>query len=85
MVLINLFAGKEWRHTCRQWICGHREGESGTNGENSIYLSIYLYIYTLSDVSWKAGKLEMLLCSIGSPIWFSVMTWRDGMWGKEGS
>ena len=47
MVLINLFAGKEWRHTCRQWICGHREGESGTNGENSIYLSIYIYIYII--------------------------------------
>ena len=26
MVLMNLFAGKEWRHRCREWTCGHREG-----------------------------------------------------------
>ena len=26
---------------------------------------------------------DKLLCSIGSPVWSSVMTWKDGM--REGS
>ena len=26
MVLINLFAGKQWRHKCSEWICGHSRG-----------------------------------------------------------
>ena len=26
MILMNLFAGKEWRHRCREWTCGHSEG-----------------------------------------------------------
>ena len=25
-VVINLFAGKEWRHRCREWACGHIGG-----------------------------------------------------------
>ena len=30
MLLMNLFAGKEWRHRRRKWTCGHSgEGESG--------------------------------------------------------
>ena len=48
-----------------------RERDSRTNGEGSIN------IYTLSGVGWLAvGKL---LCSKGSPVWCSVMTWRGGM------
>jgi len=48
MVLINLFAGKEWRHRCREWICGHCRGEreSRMNGERSIN------IYTQPRISW---------------------------------
>ena len=26
MVLMNLFAGKEWRHRCREWTCGCSTG-----------------------------------------------------------
>ena len=52
------------------------EGESGTNGENSIN------IYILSSVRWRA--CEKLLCSTGSPVRYSVMMWRDGMWEGEG-
>ena len=51
------------------------EGESETNGET-------INIYTLSGVRWIVG--EKLLCSIGSPVWCSVMTWRDGMGEVEG-
>ena len=41
MVLMNLFAGKEWRHRRREWTCGHNGGgESGTNGESSIDIYI---------------------------------------------
>ena len=51
------------------------EGESDTNGES---INIYtLPIYILSGVRWLVG--EKLLCSIGSPVLCSVMTWRDGM------
>ena len=28
MVLINTFAGKEWRLRCREWTCEQREGGS---------------------------------------------------------
>ena len=47
------------------------EGESGTNGENSITIN------TLSGVRCIAG--EKLLRSTGSPVWCSVMIWRDGI------
>ena len=37
MILMNLFAEKEWRHGYREWTCDTEgEGESGTNGESSI-------------------------------------------------
>ena len=26
MVLRKLFLGKEWRHRCREWTCGHSVG-----------------------------------------------------------
>ena len=77
MILMNLFVGKEWRPPCREWTCGHSGGGgSKTKGEGSIS------ICTLSGVRWTAG--EKLLCSIGSPVWSSVMTWKDGMSGGEG-
>ena len=45
-------------------------------------------IYALSGVRWLSG--EKSVCSAGSPVWCSVMTWRDGMGrggnlGKEGT
>ena len=46
-----------------------RNGESGIN------------ICTLSGVRWMA--CEKLLCSTGSPVWCSMMTWRDVMEGGE--
>ena len=57
------------------------ERESCRNGESSIN------ICTLSVVRWIAG--EKLHCSTGSPVWCSVMTWKNGMAkgerpGKEG-
>jgi len=40
MVLINLFAEKEWRHRYRERTCGYiQEGVGGTNEENSIDFS----------------------------------------------
>ena len=42
MVLMNIFAGKEWRHRCRkQLVNGVREGVSGTNGESSTNIRTY--------------------------------------------
>ena len=50
-----------------------REGARGSNGESTININ------TLSGVRWLAG--EKLLCSRGSPVWCSVMTWSAGMAG----
>ena len=37
MVLTDVFAGKEWRCTCREGTCRHSgEGEGRTNGESSV-------------------------------------------------
>ena len=67
MVLMNLFAGKEWRLRHREWPCGHsRGGREGMDGESSISM------YTLSGVRWMAS--EKLQCSTGTPAWHSVMT-----------
>ena len=63
MVLISLFAGKEWRHRGGECMV---EGERGTDGESSII------IYTLSCVQQLAD--EKLLYNTGSPAWRSVMT-----------
>ena len=43
------------------------------SGESSINVSM------VSGVGWRAGEE---LCSTGSPVLSSVMTWRDGM-GEE--
>ena len=46
MLLMNLFAGKEWRLRCTELTCGcSGEGESGMSGESS------LDIYTLPYVN----------------------------------
>ena len=33
MVPMNPFVGKEQRHRCREWTCGHRWGRSGGKKE----------------------------------------------------
>lgn len=43
---------------------------------------VALNIYTLPVVRWKAG--EQALFSAGSPIWRSVITWKDGIGGGGG-
>ena len=35
MVLMNLFAGKEWRLRCREGTCRYSERKSRMNGESS--------------------------------------------------
>ena len=75
MILMNLFAGKEWssKDVENGLVDTVGEGESGTNGESSTD------IYILSRVWWVAGK--KLLCRAGSPVWRSV--WPRGMgWGE---
>ena len=45
-------------------------------------LFVQTLFLALSGVRWIAG--EKLLCSIGSLVWCSVMTWSDEMGGGEG-
>ena len=59
---MNLFAGKEWRHRCRERLVDLvGEGEGGMNRKNSID------IYTLSCVKQIAGG--KLLYKIGRVWW----------------
>ena len=53
-----------------------REEQGRMNWENNID------IYTPPCVQQIADK--KLLSNTGSPAWCSVMTWRGGMWGREG-
>ena len=32
ITLMNLLAGTEWRHNCREWTCGHSRGRRGWDG-----------------------------------------------------
>ena len=47
------------------------EEENEMDGESSIN------IYSLKGIRWIAG--EKMLYSTGSPVWCSLITWRDGM------
>ena len=60
IILMNLFAEKEWGPRRRESACGHSGGGNGTSGGSIIN------IYTLSDVKWIAG--EKLLCRAGGPV-----------------
>ena len=41
MILMNIFAGKEWRRKCREWTCRHREG--GGQWDKWKVASAYMY------------------------------------------
>ena len=58
VVLMNLFAGKEWRHRLREQTYGHSgEGENGMNGGSIID------IYTFSSVQFSSATQSCLtLC-----------------------
>ena len=78
MILMKLFARKEWRCRCREWTCGCSGGGKGGQIEKAASACICI----LSGVRWIAS--EKLLCSAGSPFGCSVMTWRDGVEGEKG-
>ena len=71
-VLMNLFAGKEWRHRCREWTCGYSAGGRAWDKQTK---------YALRG---KTEASEKLLCNAGTPILHFLMTWRDGMGREEG-
>ena len=71
MVLMNLFAGQQWRHKHREQIYGHGAGvgeeeEGGTNEETG------MEAYTLPCVKQIASG--NLLCDTGSSSWYSMKT-----------
>ena len=43
MVLMNLFAGREWRCRYREWTCGHSEGGGEWDKWRKIALTYILY------------------------------------------
>ena len=62
MVLMSPFAGQQWRRRYREQACGHREGESGTNGESSIN------IYTLSHIRQKKALVTRSYLTLCDPM-----------------
>ena len=71
MVLMNPFAGQDWRHRHREQTCGASGGRRGW-GE----LGEQRETYTLSCV--KQIPCRTFLYNTGSSTWFSVMTQRGG-------
>ena len=67
IVIMNLLAGKEWRHICR-------EQTVDPEGKERVGLmeKRHQHTYTLSCVRWIAG--ENVLCKTDSPAWGPVMT-----------
>ena len=65
MVLMNLFAGQQWRHRHREQTYGHRERgeESEKNGENNMETYI---IICKTDSQWESAawlrELKQGLC-----------------------
>ena len=51
-VLMNLFAGQEWRCTHREWTCGHSRQRRGWDKLRKVALT-----YTQSCVKQAGGKL----------------------------
>ena len=80
---MNLFAGQQQRHGCREWTCkygewGRGEGEAGTT-ESNINIPTFTTMCKIAT-----GKL---LYNTGSLAWCSVMTqgvrWQGGRLKKE--
>ena len=74
MILMNLFAGKEWKRRGWEWTCGHSVG----GRELDVWTKYYQHIYTIG-VRWRAG--DKVLYSTGSPVWSCVITCRMGEMG----
>ena len=72
MLLMNLFAGREWRRKRREWACGHREGRRGGKGETAV-----LTYRAPCAKSWGAAAAQELARA-------SVTTQRAGG-GRRGS
>ena len=65
MVLMNLFAGQQWRHRHREHTCGHGGGaEAGTNRENSLETYILQYIKWIAsgNLLYDARSSNPILC-----------------------
>ena len=66
MVLMNLFAGQQWRHGHREQTCEHREGvggEGGTNGECSMETHTTMSkTDSQGEFAVCLGELKLWLC-----------------------
>ena len=71
MALMNLLAGKEWRHGCGEWTCGHSRGGRGWDELRS-----GIDIYTPSCV--KQITSEKLLYHTGKRAWPRRVRWEQG-------
>ena len=71
MVLMNLFAGQQWRHKLREQIYGHGVGV-GEEGEGGVYGKSNMETYALPYVKQIANG--NLLCDSGNSNGGSVTT-----------
>ena len=76
MVLMNLFAGQQWRHRHREQNYGHGGGAAGgTNRESS------LEIYTLWYIKWIASGNLLYDARNSKPVLCDHLEVGDGLWG----
>ena len=86
MVLMNLFAGQQWRCRHREQTCAH--GRRGRGGEGGMYGASNMETYI---TVWKIDSGNLLYDS-GNSNQRSAMTWRvelggrwGGMFSREGT
>ena len=74
MVLMNLFAGQQWRHRHREQNYGHGGGAAGgTNRESS------LEIYTLRYIKWIASGNLLYDARNSKPVLCDHLEVGDGL------
>ena len=86
-VLMNLFAGREWRCRYREWTCGHTRGKGRVGRSSPLYyihfksvcVSSSINRYILKCVKQIGG--EKLLYNTGSSAWSSLMMYRGEIGG----
>ena len=86
-VLMNLFAGKEWRCRCREQTCGNSGGRRGQDElrKQHACARAHTHPHTRARTVSCAKQIATgkLLYNTGSPAWGSVTTQKGAVAGKR--
>ena len=86
-VLLNLFAGREWRCRYREWTCGHTRGKGRVGRSSPLYYIHFKSVCVSSSINryilkWvKQIGGEKLLYNTGNSAWSSLMMYRGEIGG----